>query len=82
MQSNDDLRSLPDDELQRQLASAQARIALMEAQLEDIRDEGREGSPVYARIEERRLKLEAQAQRLETEAQQRPETEAQQRPGS
>ncbi|MEO7038626.1 MAG: hypothetical protein ABI186_01185 [Candidatus Elarobacter sp.] len=62
---------MPDDELLRQLASAKARIALMEAQLEDIRDEGRQSTPVYARIEERRLTLEAQAQRLEAEAQRR-----------
>lgn len=72
MQGDDDLRSVPDEELQRRLDSARARIALMEAQLEDIRDEGRETSPVYERIEERRLKLEAQAQLLESEARQRP----------
>ncbi len=65
------LRSLPDDELQRRLESARARIALMEAQLEDIRDEGRGDSAVYARIEARRLELEAQVQLLEREAQQR-----------
>jgi hypothetical protein len=68
---SDDLRSLPDDELQRRIESAKARIALMEAQLEDIRDEGRADSEVYARIEERRLKLEAQQQIIEREVQQR-----------
>ncbi len=43
----------------------------MRTQLEDIRDEGRESSPVYERIEQRRKALEAQAQRLEAETQQR-----------
>lgn len=70
VQSND-LRSVPDDELQGQLESGRARIELMAAQLEDIRDEGRQDSSVYKRIEERRLKLEVQVQRLETEAQRR-----------
>lgn len=69
---NEDLSALSDAELLQRIETTKARVDLMEAQLEDIRDEGREDSPVYERIEDRRLKLDVEAQRLAAEAQRRP----------
>ncbi len=69
---NDELGAMSDAELRGRLDTAKARLDLMEAQLEDIRDEGREETPVYQRIDERRRKLDAERQRLAAEASRRP----------
>lgn len=70
---NDDVAALSDAELSQRIEVTKARLDLMEAQLEDIRDEGRQESPVYERIEARRAKLDADAQLLAAEAQRRPQ---------
>ena len=69
---DDDLDAVADDELRRRVESGKARIELMDAQLEDIRDEGREDTPVYQRINERRVRLDAEVQRLAAELERRP----------
>ena len=69
---NDDLGAVADAELRHRVEAGKARLELMDAQLEDIRDEGREDTPVYERIHERRVKLEAEVQRLAAELERRP----------
>lgn len=69
---NDDLGAVADDELRRRVESGRARLELMDAQLEDIRDEGREDTPVYERIHERRQRLDADVQRFAAELERRP----------
>lgn len=71
---NEDVKALSDEELAQRIDVTKARLDLMEAQLEEIRDEGREASPVYERIEARRAKLDAEARLLAAEVQRRPGT--------
>ncbi|MFN2461725.1 MAG: hypothetical protein ABR591_13755 [Candidatus Velthaea sp.] len=69
---NDDLGAVADAELQRRVEAGKARLELMDAQLDDIRDEGRQDTPVYERIHERRVRLDAEVQRLAVELDRRP----------
>jgi hypothetical protein len=64
---NDDLGAVAEAELRRRVETGKARLELMDAQLEDIRDEGRQGTPVYERIHERRVKLDAELQHVAAE---------------